>query len=35
MILWLNKKLYAAEFGLDRFCAGRFVDESVAAGVAH
>jgi sarcosine oxidase subunit beta len=24
-----------AEFGLDRFCAGRFVDESVAAGVAH
>ncbi|RAP42751.1 sarcosine oxidase subunit beta [Rhodovulum viride] len=25
----------AAEFGLDRFGAGRFVDESVAAGVAH
>ncbi|MGI1663505.1 sarcosine oxidase subunit beta family protein [Palleronia sp. KMU-117] len=25
----------AAEFGLDRFRAGRFVDESVAAGVAH
>ena len=24
-----------AEFGLDRFRAGRFVDESVAAGVAH
>jgi sarcosine oxidase subunit beta len=24
-----------AEFGLDRFSAGRFVDESVAAGVAH
>lgn len=25
----------AAEFGIDRFRAGRFVDESVAAGVAH
>jgi sarcosine oxidase subunit beta len=25
----------AAEFGLDRFRAGRFIDESVAAGVAH
>ena len=24
-----------AEFGLDRFAEGRFVDESVAAGVAH
>ncbi len=23
------------QFGLDRFCAGRFIDESVAAGVAH
>ena len=25
----------ASEFGLDRFRAGRFIDESVAAGVAH
>ena len=25
----------AAEFGLDRFREGRFIDESVAAGVAH
>ncbi len=25
----------AAEFGLDRFTQGRFIDESVAAGVAH
>jgi len=25
----------AAEFGLDRFAEGRFIDESVAAGVAH
>ena len=25
----------AAEFGLDRFRQGRFIDESVAAGVAH
>jgi sarcosine oxidase subunit beta len=25
----------AAEFGLERFREGRFVDESVAAGVAH
>ena len=25
----------AAEFGLDRFRAGKFIDESVAAGVAH
>ena len=25
----------AAEFGLDRFVQGRFIDESVAAGVAH
>jgi sarcosine oxidase subunit beta len=25
----------AAEFSLDRFRAGRFIDESVAAGVAH
>ena len=24
-----------AEFGLDRFREGRFIDESVAAGVAH
>jgi sarcosine oxidase subunit beta len=24
-----------SEFGLDRFRQGRFVDESVAAGVAH
>ena len=24
-----------ADFGLDRFRAGRFIDESVAAGVAH
>ena len=25
----------AAEFGVDRFREGRFIDESVAAGVAH
>jgi sarcosine oxidase subunit beta len=25
----------AAEFGLNRFQEGRFIDESVAAGVAH
>jgi len=25
----------SAEFGLDRFAEGRFIDESVAAGVAH
>ncbi len=25
----------AAAFGLDRFREGRFIDESVAAGVAH
>jgi sarcosine oxidase subunit beta len=25
----------AAEFSLDRFREGRFIDESVAAGVAH
>ena len=25
----------AAEFGLNRFKEGRFIDESVAAGVAH
>ena len=25
----------AAEFGLNRFVEGRFIDESVAAGVAH
>ena len=25
----------AANFGLDRFKEGRFIDESVAAGVAH
>lgn len=25
----------AAEFGLNRFTEGRFIDESVAAGVAH
>ena len=25
----------AAGFGLDRFREGRFIDESVAAGVAH
>ena len=25
----------AAEFGLNRFREGRFIDESVAAGVAH
>ncbi len=25
----------AAEFGMERFREGRFIDESVAAGVAH
>ena len=25
----------AAEFGMERFIEGRFIDESVAAGVAH
>ena len=30
-----NRAPLAAEFGLDRFREGRFIDESVAAGVAH
>ena len=25
----------AADFGMERFCARRFIDESIAAGVAH
>ncbi|MCB1341250.1 MAG: sarcosine oxidase subunit beta, partial [Pseudooceanicola sp.] len=30
-----GKSALAAEFSLDRFREGRFIDESVAAGVAH
>ena len=29
------RELLTAEFGMERFIEGRFIDESVAAGVAH